>query len=83
LGLQEINKTFFCCLHHQIFHLKKIDVQREKREGGGGIKRQKGIRKNNKPNKKWGTRKKITKPKDKGVLEKNNKPKRQWGIRKK
>jgi len=26
LGLQETNKTFFCCLHHQIFHLKKIVI---------------------------------------------------------
>jgi len=26
LGLQETDKTFFCCLHHQIFHLKKIVI---------------------------------------------------------
>jgi len=26
LGLQETNKIYFCCLHHQKFHLKKIII---------------------------------------------------------
>ncbi len=26
LGLQETNKIYFCCLHHQNFHLKKIVI---------------------------------------------------------